>query len=187
MWIKTREQASKIAIREYEKKMTADIKHEDQTNAASRGHLLLQWQEWHMAADGKGCAREDCHSVRGIWTWYLCLFVCSHDWQKGNTQYACVWKHFPFSTPQGLGSSHSFKQWPFFQFWLAIFSHPVEFLSPTLPAHAVCLHMQHWWCMQQEGVGMCPDCPAEGTGGSCIRCEMSQAPLWQAANATPGA
>lgn len=36
---------SKIAIREYEEKMIADIKHGDQTNAASRGHLLLQWQD----------------------------------------------------------------------------------------------------------------------------------------------
>jgi len=52
-----------MAVREYEKKMIADIKHEDQTNAASRGHLLLQWQEWRMAADGKGGARKDCHSL----------------------------------------------------------------------------------------------------------------------------
>lgn len=114
-------------------------------------------------------------SVHRIWTWYLCLFVHSRYWQKGNTQCACVWKHVLlshfvfyfcgyesletepvfciFRSPQGLGSSHSFKQWPFFQFWAAVFSYPVEFVSPTLPAHAVCLHMQHWWCRQQEWGG----------------------------------
>lgn len=57
--------------------MTAGIKHEDQTNAASRGHLLLQRQEWHMAADGKGCAREDCHSLCTEYEPGICAFLFS--------------------------------------------------------------------------------------------------------------
>lgn len=51
-----------------------------------------------MAGGTRGCwwqglCGEGCHSACGLETWYLCLFACSRCWQKGNTQYASVWKH----------------------------------------------------------------------------------------------
>lgn len=57
--------------------MIADIKHGDQTNAASRGHLLLQQQEWCVAADAKGCAGEDCHSLCAEYEPGICAFLFS--------------------------------------------------------------------------------------------------------------
>lgn len=180
--------------------MITNIKHGDETNGTSRMHL--QWQDWHVAANGKDCAGKDCHR---IWTWCLCVFVPSRYWQKGNAQYASVWKHALLShfvvyfcgyeclenkpisnSHQKLGNLLSFKQWPLFQFCVAIFSHSIEFVSPILPACAVCVDLQHWQCGKQEkSRNVCS--LSQGTVGSCIRCEMSWAPLWQATNATPGA
>lgn len=65
---------------------------------------------------------------------------------------------FPFSTL--LGGSRSFKQWPLLQFWVAIFSHPAEFVSPVLRVS---------WNQAQEG-------PASGVRCARHLCGILQTP-----------
>lgn len=70
-----------------------------------------------MAADGKGCAREDCHSLCVEYEPGICAFLFAPIIGRREYTVCMCMKTFPiFYSPQGLGSSHSFKQWPFFQF-----------------------------------------------------------------------